>query len=138
MTEKEELEQKLATLNALREQQKELFSVIMRRFVDTLSAHLTKSAAAPTAAAAAVDEEIKTEPDAAAATATATAAATPKDTTANSPHWLKWMLERFEDVLLTHNEEILPHLDEFRGQVVRSGAPRQITRTFKMFAAFKK
>lgn len=53
------------------------------------------------------------------------------------PFWIKWIGERFEDFLLTHNEEILPYIDEFRKEVINSETQKYVTRTFKMFASFK-
>ena len=72
----EELEQKLATLNALKDQQKSLFFTIISRFIETLNAYLNK-----------LEDERKEL----------------------SPHWFKWMSERFEDVLLIVQKKFLFH-----------------------------
>ncbi|CAF0760628.1 unnamed protein product, partial [Brachionus calyciflorus] len=86
----EELEQKLSTLNSLREQQKNLFFIIIERFFAILSDYLTKL-------------ELKIED-------------TEQGETFKSPNWFKWVSERFEDFLLTHNEEVLPYLDDIKSQ----------------------
>ena len=39
----EEIEQKLSTLNLLKEQQKKLFILIIKRFIEVLSEHLTNN-----------------------------------------------------------------------------------------------
>lgn len=70
----EELEQKLSTLNTLKDQQKTLFFIIIRKFVEVLNENIAKSGIK-------VEEGDASE-------------------TANNPHWIKWMTERFEDVLL--------------------------------------
>lgn len=101
----EELEQKLATLNALKDQQKSLFFTIISRFIETLNAYLNK-----------LEDERKEL----------------------SPHWFKWMSERFEDVLLIHNEEILPYLDDLKTQLFTSNTHIYLNKVFKMYAAFKK
>ena len=74
MTE-EELEQKLDTLNSLKEQQKQLFLIVIKRFITIITEYLNKP---------------KLEPD-------------EKPAEGLSEHWLKWISERFEDFLITVN-----------------------------------
>lgn len=105
----EEIDQKLQTLNMLKKQQKELFLTIIKQFIQIINEHLL----AP---------DIKTEDG---------------EKPLYGTHWLKWIGERFEDFLLTHNEEILPYLDEFRNEVVNSETDKYILRKFKMFSAVK-
>ena len=75
MTE-EELDHKLQTLNSLKEQQKSLFDIIVKRFIETLA----ENTATP-------DVDIKVEDG-------------EKPIITNSPYWPKWASERFEDVFL--------------------------------------
>lgn len=104
----EEIDQKLDTLNMLKKQQKELFLIIIKKFFSIIETHF-----------ATVD--MKTE----------------DNKPLYGPYWLKWIGERFEDFLLIHNEEILPYLNEFRDEVIKSDTPKYILKTFKMFSAFK-
>jgi hypothetical protein len=60
----------------LKEQQKSLFLVIIKNFMETLTEHTSKP-----------DVEIKVEDGA-------------KALTTDSPHWEKWTSERFEDIFL--------------------------------------
>jgi len=110
----DELDLKLSTLNSLREQQKELFSIVIKRFIVIITEHLNKS-------------NIKTE-----------MSETETASIETSTHWIKWIGERFEDFLITHNEEILPYLEDFRAELVDAETHKFITKTFKMFASFKK
>ncbi len=71
----EEIEQKLETLNCLKEQQKQLFLIIIKRFIQIITEHLQMP-------------EIKLEEG-------------QKSDVSNSSYWLKWIGERFEDFLLT-------------------------------------
>lgn len=105
----EEIDTKLETLNMLKKQQKELFLIIIKKFVEIINVHQF----AP---------DIKTEDG---------------EKRVYGPFWIKWIGERFEDFLLTHNEEILPYIDEFRKEVINSETQKYVTRTFKMFASFK-
>ena len=70
------MEQKLDTLNRLKEQQKQLFMIVIKRFIDIITEHLNRP-------------NIKTEE------------AEVKKSVENSPNWIKWIGERFEDVLIT-------------------------------------
>lgn len=70
----EEIEQKLATLNSLKTQQKELFYLLIERFVDKLTQYLIVS-------------DIKNEDGV--------------KMEVTSPYFYKWAIERFEDILLT-------------------------------------
>ena len=79
----EELDQKLQTLNLLKEQQKNLFTVIVKRFIETLSEHSAKP-----------DVEIKVE-------------AGEKTLICDSAYWMKWASDRFEDIFLAVNIFIL-------------------------------
>jgi len=106
----EELEQKLDTLNSLKEQQKQLFLIVIKRFITIITEYLNKP---------------KLEPD-------------EKPAEGLSEHWLKWISERFEDFLITHNEEILPYFEDFRNELVSSDTHKYITKLFKMYAALKK
>lgn len=72
----DELDQKLQTLNSLKEQQKNLFLVIIKNFMETLTEHSAKP-----------DVEIKLEDGA-------------KPLSSDSPYWTKWTSERFEDIFL--------------------------------------
>ena len=69
----DEIDQKLQTLNNLKEQQKQLFFIIIKKFIQIITEHLN----AP---------DIKTEEG---------------EKPVTGPHWLKWIGERFEDFLLT-------------------------------------
>lgn len=75
----EELEQKLTTLNSLKRQQKDLFFLVVDRFVERLTQHLNNSSAL---------SQVKIEEGA-------------KVPFADGPHFYKWALERFEDVILS-------------------------------------
>jgi hypothetical protein len=75
------LEQRQATLTTLTDQQQQLFLLVVQRFAETINEWLSKPAAAL------ADVEIKMEEGVQA------------DPTSN-PNWLKWVSERFEDVLL--------------------------------------
>ena len=81
----EELDQKLQTLNLLKEQQKSLFIVIVKRFIETLTEHSSKP-----------DVDIKVEAD-----QNIVALAT------ESAYWTKWASERFEDLFLSVSDFIL-------------------------------
>ena len=70
------MDQKLQTLNLLKEQQKSLFLVIIKNFMETLTEHTSKP-----------DVEIKVEEGA-------------KPLTTESRYWEKWTSERFEDIFL--------------------------------------
>jgi len=107
----EELEQKLASLNSLKSQQKELYFLLIERFVYKLGAHLNPI-------------NIKQEDGV--------------KMCGESPHFFKWASERFEDILLTHNEEILPYLEEIKAQVLTASTHKSIMRIFKMYSTFKK
>jgi hypothetical protein len=108
----EELEQKSRTLSALKEKQKELFFTIVDEFVETLSDHFSKSE----------NDEMITETDA-----------------TTTKHWFKWISERFEDILMTYNEELLPYLDELKSRFISTTSPnKHLSRLFKQFAALKK
>lgn len=69
----------MSTLNSLREQQKELFSIVIKRFIVIITEHLNKS-------------NIKTE-----------MSETETASIETSTHWIKWIGERFEDFLITVN-----------------------------------
>lgn len=105
----EEIDTKLQTLNSLKSQQKELFLVIIKKFVKIIDAHLF----AP---------DIKTEDG---------------EKPLCGIHWLKWIGERFEDFLLIHNEEIMPYFDELRTEVINQETNKFILRIFRMFEALK-
>lgn len=70
----EELESKLTSLNTLRAQQKDLFFLLIERFVDRLTRHLTMPVIKVEAGEKAVSD---------------------------GPFFLKWTIERFEDLILT-------------------------------------
>lgn len=70
----EEIELKLGSLNSLRTQQKELFFLIIDRFVDKLTRHL-------------VAPSVKVEDG--------------EKMAGDGPYFFKWVVERFEDVILT-------------------------------------
>lgn len=105
----EEIDTKLDTLNMLKKQQKELFLIIIKKFVEIINMH----ECAP---------DIKTEDG---------------EKRLYGPFWIKWIGERFEDFLLTHNEEILPYMEEFKKEVINSETQKCVLKTFKMFSAFK-
>lgn len=105
----EEIDSKLQTLNELKKQQKDLFFIIIKNFVETMNTYFATS-------------EIKTEDG---------------ENPIYGKFWIKWIGERFEDFLLTHNEEILPYLDEFSSELINTGTNKYIQKTFKMFSAFK-
>ncbi len=79
----EELDYKLSTLNALKDQQHQLFLLVVQRFIEVINERLKKP-----------DVEVKMEDGTAA------------DPTMNQ-FWLKWISERLEDVLLTVNNAII-------------------------------
>ena len=70
----EEIEQKLEILTRLRDQQKELFITIIKRFIEVITNQLNMP-------------DIKTEDG-------------EKPVSAKNPHWIKWVGERFEDFLI--------------------------------------
>ena len=70
----DEIDQKLQTLNNLKEQQKQLFFIIIKKFIHIITEHLNT-------------QDIKTEEG--------------EKPVLIGPHWLKWIGERFEDFLLT-------------------------------------
>ena len=74
----EELEQKLDTLNSLKELQKQLFLIVIKRFITILTDHMNKS---------------KSDFN--------------ESSIESSEHWLKWIGERFEDFLITVNRKLL-------------------------------
>lgn len=74
----EELEHKLASLNTLRSQQKDLFFLLIEKFVEKLTRHLSAPPAVPNLK---VEEGEKMAGD--------------------GPFFYKWSIERFEDVILT-------------------------------------
>lgn len=71
----DELEQKLETLNRLKEQQKQLFMIVIKRFIEIISDHLNKP-------------HIKIEEN-------------EIPSLDSNPNWIKWIGERFEDFLIT-------------------------------------
>jgi hypothetical protein len=74
------LEQKQATLNTLIDQQQQLFLLVVQRFIETINERLSKS---PVLANVEIKIEEGEKPD-----------------PTSNPNWLKWVSERFEDVLL--------------------------------------
>jgi nuclear cap-binding protein subunit 1 len=110
----DEHDAKLQTLNLLKEQQKTLFMVIIKRFMECLSEHKSNA-----------DLEIKVEVG-------------EKALIADSPYWQKWASDRFEDIFLVHNEEILPILDDVKAELVTPATPKHISKIFKMILSLKK
>ena len=130
----EEIEMKLQTLNTLKEQQQKLFHIIIERLIEIVNDHFKNG-------------EVTTEEG---------------ERPARSVHWIKWVGERFESVLLNvsiiqlrlseskkfrvylfflllkHNEELLPMLDDLKAKLITPETNRFSTKLFRMFSAFKK
>jgi len=49
----------------------------------------------------------------------------------------KWIYERFQDVLLTHYEEITPYYDELKPQLITERTEEVIVKAFEMFSSFR-
>ena len=79
----EEIEHKLLILNTLKDQQQQLFILVVQRFIEVLNEKLNRP-----------DVDVKIEDG-------------EKIDPCSNPHWLKWTIERFEDVLLMVNPTIV-------------------------------
>lgn len=145
----EELEHKLASLNTLRGQQKDLFFSIIDRFIDKLTRHLNAQPTSNNNALPNVKLEEGVE-------------IKPVD---DGPYYYKWSVERFEDLILTvsyslslslflldcefklirmikclikHHEDVLPYLDEIKAQFFTANVHKSLMKVFRMFSTFKK
>lgn len=96
---------KLERLSSLRDEQKRLFHLMLKQFVDRLDSFIKES----------IQNGIEFE----------------------KSNDYKWLNERFQDVLLIHNEEIFPYLAEFKHELLGNETHEQVIKIFKTFESMK-